>query len=106
MEWQPIKTAPKRGLILAYAPERIDEDEDNDILPWLNYYGGYYVIVYWNRQDENWDDGGYGYDPDFFTHWLPVPKRPKENTEWPTDSKLHQLKRGLLKVKSLLLSGK
>lgn len=83
MEWQPIKTAPKRGLIVGYAPEEIDPERDAAILPWLNYYGGEYVVVFWNKQDSEWDDGYNRYEPDYFTHWIPIPKKPKaENNKW------------------------
>lgn len=107
MTWQTMNTAPKRGLIVAYAPEEVDLEKDADILPWLNYYGGEYVIVFWNKVEGEWDDGRSTYEPDYFTHWIPIPKRPKEEDyKWQIGFKSHLKQIGHSMAKYLLPNGK
>lgn len=63
-QWQPIETAPKDG-------ERI-------LVVWL----GDVDIAFWNIEQENWEqwpNGDFVCDTDEITHWMPLPKPPKED---------------------------
>jgi hypothetical protein len=56
MEWQPIETAPKNGVILVW-----DENET-------------WEIAYYHRGKWRYGPKGYSFNP---THWMPLPDPPK-----------------------------
>lgn len=67
-EWQPIETAPKEEYrsILVCTHSRTRNGYQCDVVYWVD----------WDERS-GWWNGEYRYDPDFFTHWMPLPEPPK-----------------------------
>lgn len=61
MEWQPIETAPKSGLIWAYNGQQA-------CMEWIEGEG------FWAWYDENLRE--IDPDPEQPTHWMPMPEAP------------------------------
>lgn len=72
--WRPIETAPKDGTpILACSPGYEGEFQR----------GSWPTTIFWGTYHPNspgkgeWRDGA-GHRRPYFTHWMPLPKSPKE----------------------------
>lgn len=77
MNWKPIKTAPKDGTEILITGGEPDYSWDN------SEWEPSMVVAVWDKNRKQWhfayyDAGVYGmwFNP---THWMPLPKLPKES---------------------------
>ena len=76
-EWQPIETAPKDGTVLIGKIPNGNLDFNNEI-KWVSGWCALYKMEWGGMKKEIWLKLNDEHQP---THWMPLPKPPKQEAK-------------------------